>query len=291
MPFIKQKFHIKTPIKAMKFLQNELHLSQQQAQKIIDKKRLFMEGNIIASKTSRIAGEIEILSFEARDLGIKPIFTTRDWAIFDKPAGLLSHPKGQFYHESLLDCVKFIFGKNANIINRLDAQTSGLILASRNKQSEIKLKMAFQHLEIQKCYLALVHGKIESGMIDLALKSQSKNQNLGIRQIIDESGKNAQTKIEFIAYFKHKNISLIKAYPLTGRTHQIRAHLAHIGHRIVGECLYGIDDNLASDFLDGNIRNYKQAFGAKRLMLHSSEIKFSYDLARFHIVSKATFDF
>lgn len=84
------------------------------------------------------------------------------------------------------------------------------------------------------------------------------------------------------------NITLIKIRPLTGRTHQIRVHLSHIGHNILGETLYGVDDNLARNFLDKKIhdKDRKDIFGANRLMLHSYMIKFNFKNIKFILKSK-----
>lgn len=291
MPFVKQKFHINTPTKATIFLQNNLNLSQKEAQRIIDKGRIFVDGLPFRQKAGILSGDIWMSRFEPKDLGIKPIFKTQDFAIFDKPPKLLVHPKGRFYHLSLLDSIKFHFGSDANPINRLDSETSGILLVSLNKQSEIILKKSFETRNVQKCYLAFVYGKIQNCIIDLNILEQNKNKDLGIRSIVSLEGKKAITKIECIHYDKKNNISFIKAYPITGRTHQIRVHLSYIGHRIVGECLYGIDDKYARNYLDKMLddKTRKEIFGASRLMLHSERLEFTYKNTKFIIKSKMDF--
>ncbi|RAX54856.1 hypothetical protein CCY99_01505 [Helicobacter sp. 16-1353] len=292
MPFIKQKFHIKYPIKATLFLQQNLHLSQKDAQRIIDKGRIFINDKSFKEKAGILFGDIWINRFRAEDLGIKPIFKTKDFVVFDKPPKLLVHPKGRFYHLSLLDSIKFYFGDNANPINRLDFETSGILLVSLNKQSEIILKKSFEKREVKKIYLALVYGKIGDCVIDLNILEQNKKKDLGIRSIVSPNGKKAITKIEAIKYNQTHNTTLIKAYPITGRTHQIRVHLNHIGHRIVGECLYGVDDTHTRDYLNKTFdeKKRKEIFGADRLMLHSKQIEFIYKNTRFIISSNMDFE-
>ena len=81
----------------------------------------------------------------------------------------------------------------------------------------------------KKEYLAFVYGKIDNCTINLKIKEQDKNKDLGIRSIISNEGRESITKIELISYDKNKNISFIKALPITGRTHQIRLHLSTLG--------------------------------------------------------------
>lgn len=291
MPFIKQKFFIKEPIKAIKFLKENFNLTQKEAQKIIDKSRIYMNGKAFLDKSGHLSGNIEFDRFKGQALGIKAIFKTRDFALYDKPQKLLVHPKGRFYHISLLDNIKFDFGDAANPINRLDFETSGILLVSLNKQSEIDLKKIFETRQVKKLYVAIVFGKIKNCIIDLNILEQDKSKDLGIRSIVHKAGKRSISEVKLIYYDKITNISLIKIKPITGRTHQIRIHLNHIGHRILGECLYGINDNLARDYLNCKINENqrKELFGAERLMLHSQNIEFEYKNIRFNLSSKINF--
>lgn len=309
MPFVREKFILDSPKKATIFLQQTLQITQREAQKILDKSRVENNGKIFKNKAGFLCGEVVLSHFKAECGEIKPIFETHDFGAFDKPAKLLSHPKGRFLHKSLLDSIRFYFGKNANPINRLDGETSGILLVSKNKQSEIKLKNLFMQKRVGKTYLAVVFGRIDARrlaqkfgeniivkdssnfIINFALTAGQKGIDLGIRSKIDKNGKIAQTAIKILHY--DKNTSHLMIMPLTGRTHQIRAHLAHIGHRIMGESLYGISDNYARDFLDGKISDSDRTriFGANRLMLHAQSLYFSYNDNEFFIKSKMDFGF
>ena len=286
MPFVKQNFNIKEPIKATLFLRNTFNISLKESQKIIDKGRIKKDGKVFLQKSGILHGEIEISTFMPCDIGIKPIFKTNDFALFDKPPKMLVHPKGNFYHTSLLDAIRFNFGVNANPIHRIDRETSGLVLVGLNKQSERKLKIMLQEQNIKKEYIAYVEGKINNCIIDANILEQDKNMNLGIKSIIHSSGKKSITKIEVIK--QNPNFTLIKAYPLTGRTHQIRIHLSHIGHRILGDFLYGVKENLSRDYLDGKIKENerKKYFGSQRLMLHASALSFKFDNAIYYLKSE-----
>lgn len=344
MPFVRERFTLDLPKKATIFLQQTLKITHKEAQKMIDKGRVECNGATFSQKAGFLSGEVIVNYFRAEATELKPIFETLDFAVFDKPAGLLSHPKGRFSHASLLDSIRFYLGANANPINRLDSETSGLILVSKNKKSEVVLKRRFEMREVEKTYLAVVFGRIdidnlaqkfgESSLrnlrskskqstqnqmdgcfaslvnpadchdflqksrndemdfiIDLPLKEGQKGTDLGIRSIIDKNGRFAQSAIKILHYDSARNITHLKVMPKTGRTHQIRAHLAHIGHRILGETLYGVEDKNARDFLDGKISSEVRAqiFGANRLMLHAQSLRFAYNDNEFLICSKIPF--
>lgn len=344
MPFVRERFTLDSPKKATIFLQQTLKITHKEAQKMIDKGRVECNGATFSQKAGFLSGEVIVNYFRAEATELKPIFETPDFVAFDKPAGLLSHPKGRFSHASLLDSIRFYLGANANPINRLDSETSGLILVSKNKKSEVVLKRRFEMCEVEKTYIAVVFGRIdidnlaqkfgESSLrnlrskskqstqnqmddyfaslvnpadchdflqksrndemdfiIDLPLKEGQKGTDLGIRSIIDKNGRFAQSAIKILHYDSARNITHLKVMPKTGRTHQIRAHLAHIGHRILGETLYGVEDKNARDFLDGKISSEvrTQIFGANRLMLHAQSLRFAYNDNEFLICSKIPF--
>lgn len=326
MPFVREKFILDSPKKATIFLQQTLQITQREAQKMIDKGRVENNGAIFKDKAGFLRGEVVLSHFKAERGELKPIFETPEFGAFDKPAKLLSHPKGRFSHSSLLDSIRFYFGKDANPINRLDSETSGILLVSKNKQSEIALKNLFMQKRVEKTYFAVVFGRINiehlaqkfgeniivdsnekfrhcegfaksdpriksDFIIDFALKEGQKGVDLGIRSQIDKNGKYSQTAIKILHYDSAQNITHLRIMPLTGRTHQIRAHLAHIGHRIVGESLYGVSDESARDFLDGKISNSdrERIFGANRLMLHAQSLHFCYNDNEFFIKSKMEF--
>lgn len=291
MPFIEQEFHIKDKVKLISFLQDKLQYNQKQAQKCIDKGRVKIDNKVFLDKSGYVYGDIKISVFKEQDIGLCPIFSTKDFAIFDKPEKLLVHPKGRFYHHSLLDSIRFHLNGEANPINRLDSETSGILLVAKNKNAEIDLKKMFEKKAIKKEYLACVNGKIEDCTIDLKIKEQDKSKDLGIKSIVSNDGKEAITEIKLISYVKSHNISLIKATPITGRTHQIRLHLSHIGHRILGECLYGVDDCYARDYLDSKLNDDDRTklFGSNRLMLHSQTLRFTYKGIDYILSSKMDF--
>ena len=289
MPFVKESFQIHAPQRVIAFLRQILRISMKDAQRFVDRGRVEQNGEVVRDKTRVLRGEVSVSNFKAVDLGIAPIFEAPDFAAFYKPAGLLSHPKGRFWHFSLLDAVRFHFGGEANLINRLDYETSGLVLVSKNKKSETELKTLFETRRVEKSYLALVEGKVDSAdfIINLPIIEGKMGSDLGIRSRVCEAGKPSQTAVKILRYDCRKNQTLLKVTPLTGRTHQIRVHLAHIGHKIVGDGLYGTSDERAREFLAQkaqNLHNSRCDNGIKsaessaesHLMLHAQSLRFCY---------------
>ncbi len=389
LPFIRSYFFIDSPIKASKFLTQTLGFSTALAQKTIDKARLRINTNSgqIARKGDILQGGVWLTHFvnnyyEPSEL-IKPIFCTQDFVLFCKPPKILTHPKGNFLHKSLLDSIRFFCGDEAQSVHRLDFETSGAILVARSKKSQITLKNSLMNRKIQKIYLAKVRGEIQKECLinaPIIVPTRHKKmlnaqrENLSIRSKIDDSKdddcaldclhfldfgnpcfKNdlleSNTKVanasfwdtslgDFALRLNSKNPkntknpanfakiasnsktakpalthivpiyfdgthTFIKALPLTGRTHQIRLHLAHIGHPIENDFLYGVSDEVSERYLDelkiirGQDRQGLQStnifdskknvdfgnilYADKILALHSLSVDFVFDGVRYKL--------
>ena len=268
-------------------------LSMKDAQRWIDKKRLYCEGEIIIKKPQDISGEIEVIVFEATTRGLEPIFETRDFAVYDKPSGVLIHPSNRFTDYSLTHELKYRFGNGANITHRIDKETSGLVVVAKHKTAEKSIKKLFEGREVKKSYLAYVKGKINKKLfIDAPIMKNREFDLIKLKVQIDQNGKASQTIVEPLFYHDKEDITLIKAIPLTGRQHQIRAHMFHVEHPIIGDPIYGVDVKIADDYLNGKLSKEErlQHTGASRLMLHANTIAFCYK-NRYEIVSKMPFIF
>ncbi len=288
MAFEKLKFNLKDEVKAFLFLMRELNLTQSEAQRLIARNRLICNGEIVKNSAKLISGEVEVTKFAPTPIGLKPIFQTKEFAIFDKPPFMLIHPKNTLTKNSLLDEAKAMFGDKANITHRIDYETSGLVLVAKNLEVEIELKKLFEEQKVKKSYLALVKGEIKKELfIDLAILKNDDFTNTKDRVFIDENGKSSQTIIKPIKFFKDKNVTLIEAIPLTGRLHQIRVHLHYIGHTILGEPIYGKSFEFASKYLDKILSTTERIdeSGANRVMLHSNKIEFEYKKIKYKIYS------
>ncbi len=280
MPFIKKEFYVPVKQKAFLFLIRELHYRQKEAQRLIAKGRLLVNGVPMTNASGFVEGAFEFIFFEPVTRCLKPLIQTDDFVLFDKPSGLLIHPQSRHTPYSLLDEIRYQFGRDANITHRIDQETSGLVLASKNKESERDIKILFQERRIQKYYLAFVHGRIDNILHVNAPLLRKKDNRASVRTIVtvDEKGKTSQTTITPLRYFPEHHMTLIEAKPLTGRQHQIRVHLFHVKHPIVGDPIYGQNDSDVLQFLDKTLSKEERMkkSGASRLLLHANKLKFTY---------------
>ncbi|WP_231224043.1 RluA family pseudouridine synthase [Helicobacter pylori] len=281
MPFVEEEFEILKPIKALFFVRDVLKCSLKEAQRHLDKQRL-KQNQQVMRKSQMIQGIVSLIHFKPNEKTQALVFETKDFGVFDKPPQVYTHPKGYFYHESLLDCIQSYFGKNAHPAHRLDYETSGLVLAGKTLQSAKDLKALFMQKKVKKTYLALAHGLVDKNTIidKPILTPQNIQKDLRIQSKISPLGKPSTTLVEPLSYNPFLDISLLKITPITGRTHQIRLHLSSVNHRIVGEGLYGVIDENARKYLQ-----LKRENNAPLLMLHASSLEFEFKGAIHEITS------
>lgn len=281
MPFVEEEFEILKPIKALFFVRDVLKCSLKEAQRYLDKQRLKQNQQAVR-KSQMIQGIVSLIHFKPNEKTQALVFETKDFGVFDKPAQVYTHPKGYFYHESLLDCIQSHFSKNAHPAHRLDYETSGLVLAGKTLQSAKDLKALFIQKKVKKTYLALAHGLVDKNIVidKPILTPQNIQKDLRIKSKISPLGKPSTTLVEPLSYNPFLDISLLKITPITGRTHQIRLHLSSINHRIVGEGLYGVIDENAREYLQ-----LKRENNAPLLMLHATSLEFEFKGAIYKITS------
>ncbi len=280
MPFIKRTLFVETRQKAFRYLIHELGYTQQVSQRLIAKGRLLINGEAMIKTTQEIEGEIEFISFVPETRGLKPVVVEEEFCAFDKPSGVLIHPQNRYTPYSLIDELKSQFGEYANITHRIDQETSGLVLCALNKESERTLKIMFQDREIFKSYLALVHGHVsrETLITEPLLRAQDESAIVRMVVKVHPDGKKSETKIEPLEYFPDLNMTLVKASPKTGRQHQIRVHLFHVKHPIVGDPIYGQSEENIVKFLDRELSalEREKLSGASRLLLHANTLNFDF---------------
>ncbi|MFK5938841.1 MAG: RNA pseudouridine synthase [Sulfurimonas sp.] len=278
MPFVLKKMFASKKQKAVLYLINELGYTQRESQRFISKGRLLINGEKMMKTAGEIEGEFEFIYFEPITKGLVPNHIDKEFVVFDKPSGVLIHPQTKKTPYSLIDELKFQFGRDANIAHRIDQETSGLVLCSKNKKSERELKMMFQEREMKKKYLAMVHGEFKEALkVDAPLlRSQAKSAFVRMVVKVDEAGKESQTDFKPLKYFPELNMTLIECSPYTGRQHQIRVHLFHVKHSIVGDPIYGQPEDKIIKFLDRELTPQDRINngGATRLLLHASELEF-----------------
>lgn len=271
----------------------ELGITQSEAQRLIAKGRLSQKGEVMANNAGFIEGSFDFICFEPLTLGLEPTFIEEEFAVYDKPSGLLVHPQNRHTPYSLNDEIKHRFGHDANITHRIDQETSGLVLAARNKISERALKMMFEERQITKKYIAMVKGHLKEPLDIQEPLLRREDESSIIRMIVrvHPEGKPSRTFITPLKYFPDTDTTLVEASPYTGRQHQIRVHLFHVEHPIVGDPIYGQDENNAVRFLDREMSTEERFSntGASRLLLHAHSLEFTYNEIPYHVVSKEDF--
>ncbi len=291
VPFIKKTFHVKEEILAFVFLIRQFGMTQGEAQRLIDRGRLLVDGKSMLDKSARIVGEVEVVYFEAKGRGVSPVFANADFALFEKESGVLVHPKTMQTPYSMLDEIRTFAGDRANAVHRIDMETSGLLMASRHKKSERFLKNAFESRTIEKSYLAWVDGCIEDPFqVNEALRVRDDYSRDKHKVCVSSEGKKAETYFEPLEYDPSLDATLLACYPHTGRTHQIRVHLFHVKHPILGDPIYGASFQSANDYLEGVLSEEERMIemGAPRLLLHAQSLKFRYK-SKFELHSRVDF--
>jgi 23S rRNA pseudouridine1911/1915/1917 synthase len=178
------------------------------------------------------------------------IYDAEDVLVINKPVGILTHSKGglnteptvaSFIKNKLTD--KSLTGNRAGIVHRLDRGTSGVIITAKTQDMLKYLQKQFSTRKVKKIYWAIVQGSLEppEAIIDAPI---ARNPNKPQTFFVSASGKSAITKYKLIKQFERDDqlYSLLELQPQTGRTHQLRVHLAYIGRPIVGDSVYGHGD-------------------------------------------------
>ncbi len=203
----------------------------------------------------------------------------------DKPAGLPMHTTAKFWKNTLVAILRERFpDERLQICHRIDRETSGVLLVARTRAAASFLKRAFAERAVKKTYLALVHGVPvpSSGKIDAPMRLVESRSHLMMG--VEPDGLPAVTRYAVKRAFAHH--ALVEAAPQTGRQHQIRVHLAHIGHPIVGDKLYGAGEQAFMDYCDaGMTPELLDLFdGLPRHALHAARLVFPHPESKEMIV-------
>ena len=233
-------------------------ISRSMVQKLIEQKNIKVNGKETKhSYKLKLNDEIEIfvpkakeINLKAQDIPLNVIYEDNDIIVINKPKGMVVHPAngnpdGTLVNAVMNKCKDSLSGIGGEIrpgiVHRLDKDTSGAIIVAKNDKAHIALSEQLKNHEVKKTYLALVRGIIKENeaTINMPIARSKKDRK---KMDVDKDGKEAITHFKVLGRYKNK-YTLLQINLETGRTHQIRVHLSHIGYPIIGDEVYSNGKN------------------------------------------------
>lgn len=253
------------------FKQEGVALSRTAVQKLIQESNVLLNNAVISKPHHKVASDDEIKitleeprqeSISPEDIPLEIVYEDEDIAIINKQPGLVTHPAPGNYEHTLVNAVLYHIKKLSDInpqrpgiVHRLDKETSGLMVIAKNNAAHLALAAQFAAHSIKRTYIALVRGKIEfdENIIEMPIgRHPTKRKNMAVG-----FGKNTKYAKTLYRTLQRSDVySLVELEPFTGRTHQLRVHLAFLGHPILGDSKYGRNNEF------------------KRLALHAKSLGF-----------------
>jgi len=231
-----------------------------------------------AATPVRPGGSVEVgyspIVEEIRDLPLPILARGAGWLAVDKPAGIVVHPVNSVRENSLIRMLRRQEGtEGLRLTHRLDRETSGVLVVAEHAVSASSIATAFERGRVHKEYLALVEGAVagDDGTIELPLGEDDRRE-VFVRREVRDGGQPAVT--HWRVERRLAGATLLRLFPKTGRRHQLRVHLAAVGHPILGDLLYGRPDADYLDWVRGS-RDARRDDGAPaRQLLHCARLGF-----------------
>lgn len=220
------------------------------------------EGDTLLLETEDFDSDVNE-QIEAVDIPIEVIYEDDDLVAVNKGASMPTHPSHNHHTDTLANAlawrykqmgIPFVF----RAVNRLDADTSGIVLVARNRAAAFKMSKELSQGNIDKRYIALLQGVPECREGSITAPIRRKCDSIILRECCEE-GEGDSARTDYTLLCDNGTVSAVEARPITGRTHQIRVHFAHIGHPLVGDYLYGNEG----------------LYGMKRHALHAYKLSFN----------------
>jgi len=213
--------------------------------------------------------EAQEIELKAQDIPIEIIYEDNDIIVVNKPKGMVVHPAngnpdGTLVNAIMAICKDSLSGIGGEIrpgiVHRLDKDTSGLLIVAKNDKAHVNMSEKIKNHEVKKTYIALVRGVVKENeaTIDMPIGRSNTDRK---KMAINKNGRNAVTHIKVIK--RYDKYTLLEINIETGRTHQIRVHLAHIGYPVIGDYIYS---------------NGKNEFGVIGQCLHARQLEFNHPI-------------
>lgn len=252
-------------------------ISRNFAQKLIENQQVTINGKnekasykvCVGDKVQVDVPEAQDTKLKAQDIPVEVVYEDKDIIVVNKPKGMVVHPAngnpdGTLVNAILAMCKDSLSGIGGEIrpgiVHRLDKDTSGLLIIAKNDEAHVKMSKQIQDRLVTKKYIALVKGvvKDDEATIDMPIARSKVDRK---KMAVDKDGKQAVTHFKVIK--RYKRYTLLKIKIDTGRTHQIRVHMAKIGYPVVGDMVYS---------------NGRNEFGVEGQMLHAKSLEFSHPI-------------
>ena len=264
--------------------------------------RLSLDG-AIAKAEQRLRAGAELIFHKiqrepevSRDLRV--VHTSPGFVIVEKPAHLPMHSDGPFVRHTLVHMLRSGSLPEAEIVHRLDRETSGLCVVARTEVARQLLERQFVTGSVAKAYLALVRGEVANDFVVQAPIGHCAHSSISLRRSAKPDARNPRpARTDFFVQQRCPGVTLLRCVPHTGRTHQIRVHLELAGHALLGDKLYGRPDADYLDFVtrvkNGGDARVVAAGEPNRQLLHAAELAFDDpdSGARVHFTSALPGDF
>lgn len=275
-----------------KFLTRRLApLTRTRIQALMDDKRLACGGEIVTSASRKVReGEVYTLTIppvedavpQAENIPLTIVYEDADLCVLDKPAGMVVHPAPGHWESTLVNallahCQESLSGiggvRRPGIVHRLDKETSGLMVVAKNDEAHRKLCAQFANRTLSRSYWAFVWGTPQPARGVIKGNIGRSPQNRQKMAVVPKGGRPSITHYVLLRSFRAKSdvsqsISMVRCTLETGRTHQIRVHMASIGHPLVGDPVYGRAPKWARKAFDPAVVAFP------RQALHAFELKF-----------------